>query len=269
MVDGIDHRLCEMRRGIAMEMTTYRPGVPCWIDLPAPDPSAAAVFYHGLFGWRVDDELPEGDGRRICYLADKPVASISTPALTDQRSWVTYVAVDDAGAAAGTVRAAGGRVLTEPAAVAKAGRAALCADPTAAVFGLWEAGQLAGAELVNEPGTLRRNELTTREPAAAVEFYRTLFGWEVVRETMGSMAYSDWKLAGDTIGGLQPMDEKWPEDEASHWMVYFDVADTDAAVERAVAHGATLIVPPTDVPPGRFAVLDDPQGAVFSLIKMR
>ena len=41
------------------------------------------------------------------------------------------------------------------------------------------------------------------------------------------------------------------------WGVYFAVADTDATVMQEA----------TDIPPGRFAVLADPQGAVFLVIK--
>jgi predicted enzyme related to lactoylglutathione lyase len=51
------------------------------------------------------------------------------------------------------------------------------------------------------------------------------------------------------------------------WLVYFEVADTDATVATAKANGATVFSEPTDIPAGRFAVLADPQGAVFGVIK--
>jgi predicted enzyme related to lactoylglutathione lyase len=51
-------------------------------------------------------------------------------------------------------------------------------------------------------------------------------------------------------------------------MVYFAVEDTDAAAGRAVELGGTVSVPPTDIEPGRFAVLGDPQGAVFSVLAL-
>jgi uncharacterized protein len=53
-----------------------------------------------------------------------------------------------------------------------------------------------------------------------------------------------------------------------HWAVYFAVDDCDAAAEKAKGLGATLRMPPTDIPNvGRFAVIQDPQGAFFSIFK--
>jgi predicted enzyme related to lactoylglutathione lyase len=54
----------------------------------------------------------------------------------------------------------------------------------------------------------------------------------------------------------------------AHWLVYFGTEDTDATVAKAADSGATTLVPPTDIPPGRFAVLMDPDGAAFAVIKM-
>jgi uncharacterized protein len=59
-----------------------------------------------------------------------------------------------------------------------------------------------------------------------------------------------------------------PADLPPHWMVYFAVANADATATRAVELGGTVQVPPSDVPQGRYAVLCDPQGARFSVIKL-
>jgi hypothetical protein len=67
---------------------------------------------------------------------------------------------------------------------------------------------------------------------------------------------------------MMPMDESWPAAVPAHWMVYFAVDDTDATAAKAAELGGQVSVPPTDIPPGRFAVLNDPQGAVFSVLKM-
>jgi len=53
-----------------------------------------------------------------------------------------------------------------------------------------------------------------------------------------------------------------------HWMVYFAVDDTDAMVAKANGLGASTVMGPMDIEPGRFAVLNDPTGAVFSILKM-
>ncbi|MGH3990819.1 MAG: VOC family protein, partial [Pseudonocardiaceae bacterium] len=70
------------------------------------------------------------------------------------------------------------------------------------------------------------------------------------------------------IAGMLQMDDRWPADVPSHWMAYFAVEDTDAVAARAQELGATILVPPTDIPPGRFAVLNDPHGAAFSIITL-
>jgi predicted enzyme related to lactoylglutathione lyase len=59
-----------------------------------------------------------------------------------------------------------------------------------------------------------------------------------------------------------------PTDSTAHWATYITVNDVDEAASKVEPAGGTVIVPPTDMGPGRFAVLQDPQGAVFSVIKM-
>jgi predicted enzyme related to lactoylglutathione lyase len=83
---------------------------------------------------------------------------------------------------------------------------------------------------------------------------------------MGGLAYTEWALGGKTIGGMMQMNEMWPAEVPSHWMVYFAVTDTDVAAAKAEQLGGKISVPPTDIPPGRFAVLNDPQGGFFSII---
>jgi predicted enzyme related to lactoylglutathione lyase len=62
------------------------------------------------------------------------------------------------------------------------------------------------------------------------------------------------------------MDESFPAEVPPNWLVYFAVADCDAAVARVAELGGSVHVPPTDIPPGRFSVLSDPHGAMFAVI---
>ena len=51
------------------------------------------------------------------------------------------------------------------------------------------------------------------------------------------------------------------------WGLYITVDDVDATAEKATGLGATVCVPPSDIPEvGRFCVLQDPQGAFISII---
>ncbi len=67
--------------------------------------------------------------------------------------------------------------IVEPMSVLDYGRMAVLADPTGAVFGIWQAGTNVGAGVVNEPGAITWNELNTRDPEAAKAFYGVVFGW--------------------------------------------------------------------------------------------
>ncbi len=253
---------------IALEIATYEPGIPAWIDVAAPDPAAAVEFYSALFGWQVDDPDPDS-GYRICRLRDVPVAGISpwhepgAPAV-----WTSYIAVADADATRDEVVKAGGRVALPPTDVPGRGRMAVFVDPANAAFAIWQPREHPGAGLVNEPGTLRRNELYTRDHHAALTFYNAVFGWGAWETTVKDRLYFDFKLYDRTIASIQPMDESFPSDVPSNWLVNFDVEDVDKTVERAASLGGQVVVPPTTAGPGRFAMLADNQGGVFALLSM-
>jgi predicted enzyme related to lactoylglutathione lyase len=252
-----------------VEMTSYRPGTPSWVDELTPDPAASEGFYTGLFGWQVEDQGPEAGGYRMCRLSGKPVAGLSPlyqPGMPP--AWTTYVTVEDADTTAKIVEESGGQVLIEPMDVLDVGRMAMFTEPTGAAFAVWQPKLHQGAGLVNEPGTLCWTELTTRNPDDTVDFHRAVFGWEAKREQMGDVGYTTWYLGDRPIGGLMAMDDRWPSDVPSHWMVYFAVDDADRSAARAAELGGAIVVPPADLPVGRFAALTDPHGAAFSIIKM-
>ncbi len=163
------------------ERTEYEPGTPSWADHSSPDPGAAAEFYGALFEWQTADGMPEGSeaqyfmatvrGRNVAALGSNPVDG-APPA------WNTYITVASAEDAAAAVTAAGGTVAMEPFDVMEAGRMAACADPAGAFFMVWEPRENIGAELVNEPGTLTWNELTTADVEGSKRFYSDVFGVE-------------------------------------------------------------------------------------------
>ena len=84
--------------------------------------------------------------------------------------WATYISVADADATTSLVRGAGGTVLVEPMEVMGFGRMAVFLDSTQAQVSVWQPLAHIGAGLVNEPGTLCWNELTTRAVEPAKDF---------------------------------------------------------------------------------------------------
>ncbi|SEG81543.1 hypothetical protein SAMN04489712_11481 [Thermomonospora echinospora] len=255
------------------EMTSYEPGEPCWADLASPDPEAAKVFYGGLFGWGSSTPADPGFGGYTSFtlggVEGDEVAGLME--LMDERqppAWTCYISVADADETADAVTAAGGQVYTPPMDVAGLGRMAVFGDSQGAVFGVWEPGDFAGARRVNEPGALCWTELACRDIEAAKAFYGSVIGWESVTEPAGTTTYTEWTTDGRSIAGMVQMNEEWPDDAPPYWMPYFAVEDCDAAADKAVALGGRVPVPPTDIPPGRFAVVADPDGAYLSIIRL-
>jgi predicted enzyme related to lactoylglutathione lyase len=95
-----------------------------------------------------------------------------------------------------------------------------------------------------------------------------MFGWRAEFQQMGPMQYTTFWNGDKRAAGMMALPSQ-AAGAPSHWMVYFAVADCDATVTNARHLGAKVLAPPMDIPDvGRFAVLQDPQGAVFSVIKM-
>lgn len=161
------------------ERDTYPAGVPCWVETLQRDRRAAHAFYSSLFGWQI--VVSDEDEYAVARLRDRDVAGIgSLPDLGSglAPAWVTHVRVESADATAERTTTAGGAVLDGPFDAPPAGRLAVLADPTGALFCAWQADIREGAALVNEPGAWAMSALQTTDPARAAEFYRAVFGWE-------------------------------------------------------------------------------------------
>lgn len=256
-----------------MESQVNGPGSFCWVELGSSDAPAARTFYMDLFGWTVEED-PMGDSppyvrfqlHGLDVAAMYQVDSDQPAAMPD--NWGAYVSVDDVDAAAARAAELGGTVVTQPFDVMSAGRLAILRDPQGATFSLWQAGDHCGVMMKGEPSSLCWSELLTNDPAGAERFYSELFGWEAVCTDMPAGPYTSFFRAGFPECGMMQLQPEWGE-IVPHWVVYFAVADCDAAVERGSELGAGLIVPATDVPEvGRFAWLRDPMGAVFGVIRL-
>lgn len=248
----------------------YQPGTPCWVDLAAPDQQAAIDFYSSVFGWTGEVGPPETGGYAVCELDGKPVAGImAAMAMGGQPPpptvWTTYLAAADADATSRAVSDAGGTILMPVTEVMTLGRMCIAADPTGAVFGVWQPEDFPGAGIVNEHGALIWNELNTTDCPAATTFYRAAFGMESTAMD-GAESYYALNVDDRPVGGMQPMSAQMPPDTPSHWLVYFSVADTDETVGKVTAAGGAVLQQPFDMVAGRMAVVTDPQGATFAVI---
>ncbi len=248
----------------------YEPGTPSWVDLASPDLPSSVSFYSNLFGWDPDDQGPEAGGYTLFRIGEEPVAGAGPTMMEGQpTAWTTYVSVADADEAVAKAKKAGATVFLEPMDVMDVGRMAVFADPTGAAVAVWQPKAHKGAGIVGEPGALCWTELATRDTAAASDFYRDVFNWGAETSDMGGMPYTEWKLGDQTVGGMMPMPTEVPAEVPPYWLAYFAVANCDAAVAKATDGGANVLVPGTDIPVGRFAVMTDPQGATFGVIQLK
>jgi uncharacterized protein len=240
-------------------------GTPTWIDLGVPDLERAMGFYGSLFGWEFEVGPAETGHSTTCLLHGRRVAAIASNSDPDATGcwWNVYLATGDCDGTARRITDADGTLLQAPMDVMDQGRMALARDPVGAQFGLWEGRAHVGCQVVNEPGSLVRNDLVTSTPGPARVFYAAVFGFTLDRnDDLPDFDFTFLRRPdGHEVGGVMGL----PDAPRSAWTTTFEVADTDAVVARATAAGGTAGVP-EDFLYGRMATVTDPFGAEFSVI---
>ena len=249
-----------------MANQTAAPYTPCWTELAVPDPEAAKAFYGAVFGWTGEtDTRPEAGGYTVFKLGAEPVAAVlPLPEQGQPAAWNVCLAVEDAAAVAAKVEQNGGRILTAPDAdMLDLGRYGVLADPAGAAFAIWQPKSFPGSRIIGEENALGWIELATSDPQRSLAFYPAVFGWA----THLSDVYTEWSLDGAHFGGMSDLNQMPEGGGVARWMPYFRVEDVVDVAEKAGGAGATVVVPPADVPGGdvRVSVLKDPQGAEFGL----
>ncbi len=244
---------------------------PTWVDLSTSDPAAARDYYAKLFGWKVEVLGPEAGGYSLARIGDKDVAGIGPKQSPEGPSaWMVYIGTHDAEDTAKKVQAAGGNVIAPPFDVLDQGRMAVFQDPTGASISVWQPKNMTGAQLVGTANTMGWAELNSRGIEKALPFYKKVFGWGEKKSDMGEGMgqYTEFQLSGNSIAGGMEMNPMVPAEVPSYWMVYFNVDDVDKAFKKATETGGKEMLAPQDMPGGRFAIVSDPQGATFGLLKM-
>lgn len=247
------------------ERTSYRPGTFSWAELATSDADAAKSFYTELFGWDYDDRtIPDGGVYSMALRDGKEVAAVFGS--SEPPHWNCYVTVTSAEDAAARARELGGTAFAGPFDVLDAGRMAVIADPAGAALCLWEPRDNIGASLVNQPGAMTWNDLVTPDPEGAEAFYGGLFGW-TTEEMPGSGGYRVIRNGERSNGGIMPLDpDRMGANMPATWMPYFGHEDVERLAADIGDRGGRVFNGPVRVPAGQFAVLGDPQGAVFAVI---
>lgn len=253
---------------------SYTAGTFNWVDLMAHDMKAAGEFYADLFGWEVVDQDTGGGPPYAMFMKDGE--SIAGMGQTSEEMkaqgvppmWNSYIAVDDAEAAAKRAEELGGKSMFPVMQVMDSGKMAFLTDAEGAMFGIWEAQNHIGATLVNEPGSFCWNELNTWDLEKAKSFYGELFGWSFDKLENPSTEMYSFKNRDKENGTLFKMTEHM-KGAPPAWVVYFAVEDCDATVAKILEKGGRVFMPAMDIEPGRFSIVADPWGAVLSVIQLR
>jgi hypothetical protein len=245
-------------------------GSPCWADLWTSDVEGSRTFYSELFGWEAQEPSPEFGGYFMFTRNGVPTAG-GMGDMGEARAdntWKIYLNTDDIAKTLQAAEAEGAQVISPAMAVADLGTQAVLNDPTGAHLGVWQPGTFPGFTVLGEHGAPAWFELLTRDHATATAFYRSVFRWDT--NTIGDtdeFRYTTMRDPGSDgeLAGIMDASAFLPAGAPSHWSIYWEVDDADAAIAKVKALGGAVVVNFEDTPYGRLATVSDPAGAQFKL----
>lgn len=255
-------------------MERTKTGEFSWVDLSASDLEGQTRFYEGLLGWTHAD-MPYGGGMtyRMFKTDGHDVAGIfplppEQARMGQPSAWNSYIAADDIDAVVKKATDLGAEVIMAPMDVPDSGRMAGIKDPTGAYIFFWKPVRNDETVEYGPAGTLGWNELDTRDPQKAIDFYSKLLGWQIESTPTPTMQYWQVNVDGQGEAGIMPMPEMVPAEVPSYWLPYFTVTDAKASTAKAAELGGRVLVGPLEVPQMLwFSILADSQGATFALMQ--
>jgi uncharacterized protein len=246
-------------------------GAPTWIDLASSDVERAQQFYGNVFGWTFEAAGPEYGGYINAFSGGHPVAGLmrNDPQWESPDGWTTYLHTADIRSTLTSAIAAGAVTCVdpvEPMEVKDKGWMAMLTDPAGAFFGLWQPTGHQGFEVFGEASAPVYHQLTTRDYAKSLDFYRQAFGWQLdtVSDT-DEFRYSTANFDGEPLLGIMDGAGCMPEGAPSNWVFFLGSDDVDKTVALVKDNGGTVVRDAEDTPYGRLAAVADPTGAGFNL----
>lgn len=243
-----------------------------WADVFVDHASGEANFYSNLFHWTATPL--QRHGRPVIVLSDgaQPVATIVERPAAKQNPgtarWIGYAAVADLPAAIADVEKNGGKVLVKNRKIPDRGDLAVVADREGAVFGLIHSTSGDVPDYQPSPGEIAWAELFSTDPKSAAGFYEAVFHYSGVvdegHEDQSHYYLADGELARAGVAPTPPWEGGHPD-----WLVFFCVADVEAAAQQAQSLGGNVVVKPhASRHGGKVAVIEDPEGATFGLLEV-
>lgn len=239
-----------------------------WADLVSTDTSLSAEFYGKVFGWTFRPvAAADGAAGYLTILSDgRPIGGIVPARGRIERGarWIG-LASGDPKTMVGRAQERGGAVATAPVVLPGRGEFAALRDPAGAYFAIVRTERGDPSDHLGRVNEWLWFELWTDDPGKSVDFYRDVFGYAVSAAEGRADAYILSAGGRARAGVMRSPDPKLP----AAWIPYVRVADLPAAVARAVAHGARVVVAPQPHHRSQVAVLMDPLGAPFAMADWR
>jgi uncharacterized protein len=233
-----------------------------WHEQVSSDPKQAEDFYTRLFGWGTEIYKPgEADYTMISSGGQSHGAFSKAMEGAPPPHWLSHVRVENVDDTIEKAKKAGGKLAAGPFEMGEVGRIAIIADPQGAYISAYEPER----EGPSSEGVFVWDELGTTDIDGAQRFYTEVFGWTTSDMGPEFGGYRIFNRGETGVAGVMTL----PDDSMQpHWQPYVAVDDPDATTAKAKELGASTLVEPMDVPTvGRIAVLRDPQGATFGIIK--
>jgi hypothetical protein len=249
----------------------YHVGKFVWRDLITHDVPAARRFYGALFGWTFDSAEGETPYTVISHRG-RPIGGIAySNRIVNGRhitQWVDLMSVDDVDRSTALLRRNGGTVYFGPSTIPDRGRLAVVADPQGALFAMVHASGGDPPDQDPSVGDWLWSELWSKDPAAALAFYKQLAGFQeqsVPGPSDPNRPYTVLTRDGKPRAGLVP--HPFP-DRPTSWLCYVRVDDVAVIVAKARSLGAKIpLEPRPDLRNGTVALIVDPTGAAFVVQK--
>jgi len=234
-----------------------------WHEQVSSDPKQAQEFYTQLFGW----------GTEVFKAGEVDYTMISSTGQTHggfgkamegapPPHWLSHVRVANVDDSLLKVEAAGGKLAAGPFEMGGVGRMAIITDPQGAYVSLY---QPEDSSATLPEGVFVWDELATTDVEDAQRFYVEVLGWTTKDMGPDFGGYRIFEVGGTGIAGLMVLQDA---STPAHWQPYVAVDDPDATAAKAKKLGGSTPMEPMDVPTvGRIAVVRDPQGAVFGIIR--
>ena len=243
---------------------------PAWVDLASSDAEASRDFYSKLFGWQVEvNPDPQYGGYGLAKLGGSDAAGIGPKQDPNApTAWSLYIGSDDIEGLARRVDGQwriGGR---GPVRRRRPGTHGGVHRPSRGLH-LGLAGHPHGRLPDRCPQFVRLGRAQCPRRRQRIAVLHALFGWTVKTSPMGEGQpdYNEFQIGDKSVAGAWEMNPSVPAEVPSYWQVYFAVDDVDAAFRKALELGAREINAPMEYPGGKFAIVADPQGASFGLLK--